>query len=322
MDDNMKSVFREGAQEFLAEMEEALLFLSEDPNDIKQIDKLFRAMHSMKGSAAMVEFNDVSKFAHTLESECDIIRQGAAQVTQSVIEVALRAHDHFREMIDSYFGMDPVESSTTDNILTDFKSAIKETASGQSIDVPKEQAIIVIQQISELLDVLREDFGNNKVIGQISFAVSTLFLISQNLHNDSLTEFLVEFESFFRKARLFKIRLPEATIPVSTEIIEEAFGMLEEKPFDMDASMDPDELLAELQRPLEIKGRLEDLLQKITFPEAPLPPSRKYKIKLSVTEVDKRKLVEGSILQNLLPRLGEVEILPGTSDDLLPQENN
>ncbi|HNW36859.1 MAG TPA: Hpt domain-containing protein, partial [Candidatus Ozemobacteraceae bacterium] len=103
MNEELKSVFLEGAMENLNELEEALLRMNSEADSHEEIDRVFRAMHTIKGSAAMVGITAVSEFAHELENEFQHVRAGEAPVTKALIDCALRARDQLLAMIEESF---------------------------------------------------------------------------------------------------------------------------------------------------------------------------------------------------------------------------
>ena len=58
------ATYREEAGELLAELETSLLDLEETPDDDDLINRVFRAMHTIKGSGAMFGFDDIAAFTH------------------------------------------------------------------------------------------------------------------------------------------------------------------------------------------------------------------------------------------------------------------
>ncbi|MEJ2125360.1 MAG: Hpt domain-containing protein, partial [Alphaproteobacteria bacterium] len=97
--DEITEEFRQEAQELLAQMEAALLDLEKTPSDSNHINTVFRALHTLKGSSGMFGFDDVSTFAHHVETAFDRVRQGNATATAELIAVALRAQDHMRTLM-------------------------------------------------------------------------------------------------------------------------------------------------------------------------------------------------------------------------------
>jgi len=56
------ATYREEAGELLAELETSLLELEDNPQDNDLINRVFRAMHTIKGSGAMFGFDDIARF--------------------------------------------------------------------------------------------------------------------------------------------------------------------------------------------------------------------------------------------------------------------
>ncbi len=98
--DQQKDMFREEAAELLTELEESLLELEETPDDQELVAKVFRAMHTIKGSGAMFGFDEVAAFTHEVETVYDLVRGGTIQVTQDLINLSLAARDHIRGLLD------------------------------------------------------------------------------------------------------------------------------------------------------------------------------------------------------------------------------
>ena len=103
--------FREEACELLQELESALLELEENPEEGELIGRVFRAMHTIKGSGAMFGFTDISGFTHEVETVYDHVRNGMASVDKELIDETLKACDLIRAMLDGNGGVDEEEKS-------------------------------------------------------------------------------------------------------------------------------------------------------------------------------------------------------------------
>jgi chemotaxis protein histidine kinase CheA len=69
-------VFFEEAAEHLASMESLLLELDIADPDAEQLNAIFRAAHSIKGSSGTFGFTDLQDVTHILENLLDRIRKG------------------------------------------------------------------------------------------------------------------------------------------------------------------------------------------------------------------------------------------------------
>ena len=99
MMDSYRDAFLEEASDLLGELEGALLELEEDPRNSETIGRVFRALHTIKGSGAMFGFDAVSSFTHQLETAFEDVRQGRQEVTADLIGVTLDARDHIQNLL-------------------------------------------------------------------------------------------------------------------------------------------------------------------------------------------------------------------------------
>lgn len=111
-DTEYAEVFREEAGELLEELETSLLELEKDPADLKIVSRVFRAMHTIKGSGAMFGFDDIAGFTHHVETALDKVRDGTVPVSTELIDLTLASRDHIRALLDAATGggqADPAE---------------------------------------------------------------------------------------------------------------------------------------------------------------------------------------------------------------------
>jgi two-component system, chemotaxis family, sensor kinase CheA len=94
-------VFREEALELLSEVEQTVLELEDDPNDAENVARLFRAMHTVKGSGAMFGFDEVSRFTHEVETVWDLVRAGQLPIGKPLLDLTLLSRDHILALLSS-----------------------------------------------------------------------------------------------------------------------------------------------------------------------------------------------------------------------------
>jgi len=81
-----RALFLEEATEHLAEMSRACLALEKDPANGEAIDLVFRLAHSIKGMAASLEYDAVTRLAHRLEDRMAEWRsQGRVDVPEGML---------------------------------------------------------------------------------------------------------------------------------------------------------------------------------------------------------------------------------------------
>ncbi|HEY4787249.1 MAG TPA: chemotaxis protein CheA, partial [Bacteroidales bacterium] len=97
--DNFKKKFIEEATEHIQDIEQALLELEQNPTDKPLIERVFRAMHSLKGSGAMFGFEKISEFTHNLETVYDLVRNEEMVITSELLNLTLASVDHLSALL-------------------------------------------------------------------------------------------------------------------------------------------------------------------------------------------------------------------------------
>lgn len=116
--DQFRHGFREEARELLVELESVLLELNEHPQDEGLLGRVFRALHTIKGSGAMFGFDALAAFAHKLENAFDEMRKGRLAVTPDLVDLTLSALDQIRAMVEEGEGSTAVDGTACAAILT------------------------------------------------------------------------------------------------------------------------------------------------------------------------------------------------------------
>jgi two-component system chemotaxis sensor kinase CheA len=132
MTDNHTEAFREEAYELLGDLETSLLALEEAPGDTELIQRIFRAMHTIKGSGSMFGFDDIAHFTHEIETIYDKVRDGKMPVSKELVNLTLRAKDQIRLMLD----ITPRDRASQEPILQETIQAFKELARGDEGTAP------------------------------------------------------------------------------------------------------------------------------------------------------------------------------------------
>ena len=134
-----RDAFREEAAELLVELETSLLELEENPKDTELIGRVFRAMHTIKGSGAMFGFDDIATFTHEVETAFDLVRTGKLAVTREMINLTLASRDQIRTMISASLGLADVDPAESERIMEGFRRLISDggaqAASGAKLAV-------------------------------------------------------------------------------------------------------------------------------------------------------------------------------------------
>ncbi len=115
-------VFFEETDEHLANMESLLLGLDMANPDIEQLNAIFRAAHSIKGSAGTFGFTDMAQVTHVLENLLDRIRKGELALRDEMIDAFLDAGDVLKTMLAGHKGDGEVDPAAVDATCARLKS--------------------------------------------------------------------------------------------------------------------------------------------------------------------------------------------------------
>ncbi len=139
MIDQAKEAFREEAYELLSELEDSLLELEESPGDLDVIGKVFRAMHTIKGSGAMFGFDEVAAFTHEVETIFDLVRNGEMSASKELVTLSLRARDHIRILLDHEGPLDDSVAGQGRDLVAAFRR-LTPVQGGVQLSSPAEQS--------------------------------------------------------------------------------------------------------------------------------------------------------------------------------------
>lgn len=93
-------------QEFLVESEELLQRMDQDmvvleatPEDADLLNRIFRALHTIKGTSGFLGFEPIVRLSHRAEDVLNDMRKGEIRLTQRMMDALLRTRDQLGEML-------------------------------------------------------------------------------------------------------------------------------------------------------------------------------------------------------------------------------
>jgi len=109
-------VFFEETAEHLASMENLLLGLDIADPDAEQLNAIFRAAHSIKGSSGTFGFTDLQDVTHILENLLDRVRKGELHLRNAMIDAFLDAGDVLKNLLAAHQGEGEADRVAADAI--------------------------------------------------------------------------------------------------------------------------------------------------------------------------------------------------------------
>ncbi|WP_339830969.1 chemotaxis protein CheA [Paenibacillus sp. FSL R7-0272] len=111
-----RDIFIEELNDQLERMDQSLLALELSPS-VELVQTLFRAAHTIKGSASTMDFRELSDLTHEVEYALEWVRSKKPEITAQLVDTLFRSLDAMRVLRDQY-----VQGES----FTDFRAVVKE----------------------------------------------------------------------------------------------------------------------------------------------------------------------------------------------------
>lgn len=92
--------FRSEAEDYLTEIEDVLFDIEQAPDDVDNLNRLFRIVHNLKGAGAMFGFDSIASFAHYLETTLEWVREGDVKADKTLIDLVFASRDYIKKLLD------------------------------------------------------------------------------------------------------------------------------------------------------------------------------------------------------------------------------
>ena len=137
MDNPALEEFVEEVEEIIEDLEEGVLLLEEQPKKRSLIDRIFRAMHTIKGGAGMVMESELAEYAHHFENLLDKARNGEIVCTPEMASLLLSSIDGFRSFLSQIREGGDVDQQLIDKTLIQLREF--EENAGQPTSKPPDK---------------------------------------------------------------------------------------------------------------------------------------------------------------------------------------
>jgi two-component system chemotaxis sensor kinase CheA len=127
--DELLQVFLEESRELLQQLEIDLLDMEKDPGEKEIINRIFRAAHTIKGSAGLVGLTEINTLAHHMEDVLDQVRSTGEPMSRECFDAVFRSMDMLNKMIDITADSEEIPKGMGDELkeqLTGFVGAKKQ----------------------------------------------------------------------------------------------------------------------------------------------------------------------------------------------------
>ncbi len=166
------------ASELIESVDQDLVTLEQTPDDRDLLARIFRALHTIKGSSSFLALDELTSFAHAAEDALNALRKGETRADSQCMDALLKAADVVRHQIDAIAAGEPLPAGPTD--LIDQLHAIAECGPSADNVEPAEadatsagdggRMLVLPDSKLELLPFMVEDLTESleRVAGQLA----------------------------------------------------------------------------------------------------------------------------------------------------------
>lgn len=120
--DQLRESFVEETMELISELEAILLAADIDSIDTSTIDKIFRIVHTIKGSGGMLGFEKILELTHGLEDHYDKIRAGNKEFTDELLQLSLKSIDVLKQLVSKFEELDATNEAKYQQLVRQVKN--------------------------------------------------------------------------------------------------------------------------------------------------------------------------------------------------------
>jgi two-component system chemotaxis sensor kinase CheA len=131
------------ALESLESLDSLFVTLESDP-DIEVVDKIFRAVHTVKGNCSVFGFEHIKEFTHEFENLLDRIRQQKVSINSNIVDLLLNGKDLLYNLIENQ--RDNLEL----NVLSEDEKSLLEVV--REVKNDKDDSSDIQKKLSEFID--------------------------------------------------------------------------------------------------------------------------------------------------------------------------
>ena len=153
------------SEEHLEEMEAGLLKLESDPDDKGSLNDVFRAAHSIKGSAEYIGAEKAAQLSHKLENLLEMVRQGEIILNDKIIDALMDSRDRITMLIADLEN-DKEEKTDIADLLKQIENLSGDNDGQEDTGQPEDENYInkSDDEILELTRVMAEPPGEDEII--------------------------------------------------------------------------------------------------------------------------------------------------------------
>jgi two-component system chemotaxis sensor kinase CheA len=154
----LREFFQE-AREHLEQADIHLLTLETEPENADAIAAVFRAFHTVKGAAGLLQLPAILSLSHVAESLLDKVRQGIIRMEGPVIDLCFEAIDGLKQVVEDHqhsmrSGTLPAPRASTAELVVRLEAAVRQDAPVQKLGaILVESGVASAKEVTDALHV-------------------------------------------------------------------------------------------------------------------------------------------------------------------------
>ena len=112
------------SEELLQGMDQDMVALESAPRDAELLNRIFRALHTIKGTSGFLGFDPIVRVSHRAEDVLNALRRGEIEVSRALTDALLAARDQLGLMLQDVRG-GGLKEYILDGILNDLEAVQK-----------------------------------------------------------------------------------------------------------------------------------------------------------------------------------------------------
>ena len=145
--------FVEEARSHIENLEAGLLNMNTANIDPEEINNIFRAVHSIKGTAGFFSLKNIVELSHCMENLLGECRNGRLDITENMIDTLLSANDCLKSMVDDVENSESMDITKHISIFTSILAGEAAEVSGQKNEKKKDKDIIILDEKEEFIEI-------------------------------------------------------------------------------------------------------------------------------------------------------------------------
>jgi len=124
--DKYKDIFIDEAKENIAKLNNLLIQLEKNPEEIEIVNEIFRVVHLLKGSSAVLNITSIVELAHIMEEILTKVRSKEKTITPEIIDSFFEFVDNLEQIIDNFSKEGKIDLNVNEELVRKLKGLAKE----------------------------------------------------------------------------------------------------------------------------------------------------------------------------------------------------